>query len=145
MKGIFVAIFAVAVGATAVWADDDPIALRKANMKALSAKLADVGKMAKGEAPFDLAKVQAGLKAIEETSKAQLPLFPESSKAGSETTASPKIWENKADFDARYTALAAAAQAAESKITDEASFKATFPTVTKNCGACHELYRVRKS
>ena len=29
MKGIFVAIFAVAVGATAVWADDDPIALEQ--------------------------------------------------------------------------------------------------------------------
>ena len=131
-------------GATVVAQTADPIAQRKAVMRDLSSnKLAEVGKMAKGEAPFDLSKVQVALKAVEDVSKTQPALFSESSKTGGGTTASPKIWENKADFDARYAKMGKDAADAAAKITDEASFKANFPSVTKNCGGCHELYRVR--
>ena len=33
--------------------------------------------------------------------------------------------------------------AAEASIKDEASFKATIPALLKNCGACHEAYRLK--
>ncbi len=145
MKRILVGVLALALGATAVVAQSDPIAARKAAMRSLVAKLSDVNKIAKGEATFDLAKVQAGLKAIVDVSKTQPALFTEDSKTGGDTTASPKIWENKADFDARYAKLGADAAAAESKIVDEATFKVEYPLVTKNCGNCHEMYRVRKN
>ena len=36
------------------------------------------------------------------------------------------------------------AKDAETKVVDEASFKATFPAVQKNCGGCHETYRLKK-
>src|SRR5204863_1920535 len=58
MMRIVLAVGAVALGITAVAAQSDPIAARKALMKA-NGDQAKIGTaMAKGEAPFDQAKVQ---------------------------------------------------------------------------------------
>ena len=62
-----------------------------------------------------------------------------------ETAALPAVWEKKADFDAKFAKFGADAKDAGAKVTDEASFKAIFPTVQKNCGGCHETYRMKKS
>ncbi|MFD2030498.1 cytochrome c [Ancylobacter dichloromethanicus] len=51
------------------------------------------------------------------------------------------MWTNKADFDARFAKLGTDAAAARAAITDEASFKANFPAVVRNCGGCHDNYR----
>jgi cytochrome c556 len=72
-------------------------------------------------------------------------LFPETSKTGGETAALPKVWETKADFDARFVKFAKDAADAASTIKDEATFKAAFPEVGKNCGGCHESYRAKRS
>jgi cytochrome c556 len=48
------------------------------------------------------------------------------------------------DFKAKFVKFGADAKDAEAKVTDEASFKAAFPTVQKNCGGCHQTYRVKK-
>jgi cytochrome c556 len=122
-------------------AQSDPIAARKAAMKAVGDSVAPVGKIMKGEAPFDLATVQRALATIQEKAKVLPTLFPDNSKTGGDTAALPHIWENKADFDAKYAKLGADAAAAAGKIKDEASFKAEFPNVTKNCGGCHETNR----
>jgi cytochrome c556 len=71
-------------------------------------------------------------------------LFPEDSKTG-DTNALPAIWENKADFDARFKKFGDDAIAASTSIVDEASFRATIPGVLKNCVGCHEQYRAKKS
>lgn len=102
-----------------------------------------VGAMLKGEAPFELAKVQAALAAYVDGT-AKLPaLFPDNSKTG-KTEASPKIWEEKAKFEAGFTKLSDAAKAAQTAITDEASFKANIGKVLGNCKACHDDYRIKK-
>ena len=49
------AVAVVAFGVTAVLAQQDPIAARKALMKANGQNAAAVSKMVKGDAPFDLA------------------------------------------------------------------------------------------
>jgi len=67
-------------------------------------------------------------------------LFPDSSKTG-DTRALPAIWEKMDDFKAKMAKFVADSKAAQAKVTDEASFKATFPEVTKDCGACHQPYR----
>ena len=126
MRKVFLAIAALAVGATSVMAQSDPIATRKATMKKVGEGAAAVGKIAKGEAPFDLATVQAALKTMEDAAKVMPTLFPDNSKTGGDTAALPKVWETKADFDAKWAKLGADASAAAAKIKDDA-MKATAP------------------
>ena len=133
-------VLAAAAGAIA---QSDPISQRKALMKAQGAATRDVGAMLKG-APFDLAKVQEALKVYVNTTKTFGTLFPENSKTGGETIASPKIWEAKADFEKQIEKFGKDSTAAMTSITDEASFKANIGGVLKNCGECHEAFRIKQ-
>jgi cytochrome c556 len=101
--------------------------------------------MLKGDAPFDLAKAKTALASFQEAGEKAPALFPDNSKTGGDTAALPKIWEDKADFDARLAKLAADTKAAESTVTNLDSFKAAMGTIGKECGGCHELYRAKKS
>jgi cytochrome c556 len=139
------AIAAIAIGVTAVAAQSDPIAARKALMKEQGAQTKTGGGMAKGEAPFDLAKAQAILANYIDTSAKMPDLFPANSKTGGETTAAPKIWEDMAGFKAGFAKMSTEAKVAQSSVKDLDSFKAAFGGLTKNCGGCHETYRVKKS
>jgi cytochrome c556 len=139
------AVAAIAIGVTAVAAQSDPIAARKALMKEQGAQTKTGAGMAKGEAPFDLAKAQAILANYVDTSAKMPDLFPANSKAGGETTAAPKIWEDMAGFKAGFAKMSTEAKAAQSSVKDLDSFKAAFGGLTKNCGGCHETYRVKKS
>jgi hypothetical protein len=127
-------------GLTFAQAQTDVIAQRRAIMKGVGQANADVGKIAKGEAPFDLAKVKALLSAAQEASVKMPALFPETSKTG-DTAALPKVWQTKADFDARWKKLGEDAAALQIAVTDQASFKAKMSDFGKNCGGCHEGYR----
>jgi cytochrome c556 len=132
---------ALAVGATAVWAQNAAgIAARKDAMKAFGGAFKDPGAMAKGEAPFDSGKVQASLKTIQETAAKAKGLFGDDTKTG-ETDALPVAFEKKADLLARFDKLAADAKAAAGAIKDEATFKAEWPKIGANCGGCHKEYR----
>lgn len=147
MKKVFgIAILAVvALGATAGLAQQDPIAVRKALMKDNSAEAKVAVAMVKGEAPFDLAKAKKALAAFEAAAVKLPALFPDNSKTGGETTASPKIWADMAGFKAAVAKFGADAKAAAASVKDLDSFKANFGAVAKNCGGCHETYRVKKS
>src|SRR5262245_12472567 len=116
------AIAALAIGVTAVVAQQDPIEARKALMKA-NGKEAGVGnKMAKGEEPFALEKAKQIFKTYEDTAAKAPNLFPDNSKTGGETAALPAIWENKADFNAKLTKFGTDAKAAEAQVKDLDSF-----------------------
>jgi cytochrome c556 len=138
------AVAAVALGVTAVTAQQqDPIAARKALMKA-NGQQAGIGtKMVKGEEPFALDKAKKVFATYQDVAKAHA-LFPETSKTG-DTAALPAVWENKADFEAKLTKLANEAKAAEAATRDLDTFKAQFAEVQKNCGGCHQTYRKRQS
>jgi cytochrome c556 len=141
MLRVVAAMAALAVGATVVLAQNAAVIdQRKQAMKAMGGAAKEPGAMAKGETPFDLAKVQASLKTIEETSAKAKGLFPDDSKTG-ETDALPAAFEKKADVMARFDKMGAAAKAAAGAIKDEASFKAEWPKVLSNCGGCHKEYR----
>ncbi len=131
----------LALGIGAAVAQSDPIAARREIMKGVGSATGDLGKMAKGEAPFDLAKVQTALKTYTNVSAKMLNLFPDTSKQGGDTHALPKIWEDKADFNARFEKFGKEATAAQSTIKDLATFRPAFAALAKNCGGCHELYR----
>jgi cytochrome c556 len=139
------AVAAIAIGVTAVGAQSDPIATRKATMKGVGDQTKVGGGMAKGEVPYDQTKAQAIFATYVDAAGKMPGLFPESSKTGGETAALPAIWANKADFDAKFEKFGADAKAAQSSVKDLDTFKATFSGVTKNCGGCHENYRAKKS
>jgi cytochrome c556 len=141
MFRVMAVVAALAVGATAVWAQNAAgIAARKDAMKAFGGAAKGPGGMAKGDAPFELPKVQASLKTIQETAVKAKGLFGDDTKTG-ETDALPAAFEKKADLMARFDKLGADAKAAEGAIKDEASFKAEWPKVVSNCGGCHKEYR----
>jgi len=134
-----IAITALALGATAVLAD--AIADRKAAMKAIGAQAVQGGKFMKGEEPFDLAKAKNIFVVFVNDGTKASTLFTDDSKTGGDTHALPAIWEKMDDFKAKMTKFIDDAKAAQDAVKDEASFKATFPNVTKNCGGCHQPYR----
>jgi cytochrome c556 len=138
-----VAVFAL--GAAAVLAQEDPIAARKALMKSNGQAAGAIAKMVKGEAPFDPAVTKKAFATFEDAAAKMPALFPDNSKVGGETTAAPKIWEDMADFKARFVKLGTDAKAADTRVKDLDSLKAVFPDFAKNCGGCHELYRIKKS
>lgn len=139
---LLVGAWALSIGA--VMAQSDPIATRKATMKGVGDANAEVTKISKGEAPFNLAVVQTALTRMQEAAKVMPTLFPDTSKTGGDTAAQPKIWEAKADFNSKWEKFGKEAAETAGKIKDEASFKAAYGDVTKNCGGCHESYRIRR-
>lgn len=131
------------LGLTAVMAQSNPIAERQQAMKALGAATREGAAMAKGDAAFDATKAQAIFKTYADTAKKAPTLFPDSSKAGGETTASPKIWEDQAGFKAAFVKFESDASAGAS-VASLDGFRTAFGAATKNCGTCHEAYRVKK-
>jgi cytochrome c556 len=144
MKRTVLAVTALALGLSVAIAQD-PISARKAIMKENGKMSAQAAKFIKGEEPFDLAKAKAMFAQYQDAAAKMPTLFPDNSKTGGETAALPAIWEKKADFDAKFVKFGADAKEAAAKVKDEASFKEAYPVVAKNCGGCHELYRMKKS
>jgi cytochrome c556 len=144
MTRIMLGVAAVAFGVTAVVAQGDPIAARKAVMKENGAQSRIAREMIEGKQPFNLAAAKKVLTTFAASADKMKPLFPESSKSG-DTAALPAIWEKKADFDAKLAKFSADAKAAEAKVKDLDTFKAEMAEVGKNCGGCHQPYRKRAS
>jgi cytochrome c556 len=72
-------------------------------------------------------------------------LFPAGS-GGATSLAKPELWANKADFDQKAAAFAAAARAAAdaAKAEDRAAFAAQVAVLQQSCGGCHKSYRVEE-
>src|ERR1700736_238941 len=127
-------IVAIAFGVTAVTAQSDPIAARQALMKT-NGRQAKLGSdMIRDKVPLDLDNAN------------KMPnLFPENSKTGGDTTASPEIWQHLDDVRARFAKFAADSKAAQDATKDLDSFRVGFRNVARNCDGCHGHYRVKKS
>ena len=117
--------------------------IMKANGKALGRMLAP---MFKGEKPYDQATVDEAFKTLSDTARKLPTMFPESVKglkAEGDYSSSPKIWEDKAGFKAKIESFTKVVSEAKAKIKDIDSLKATFPGIGKQCGGCHETFRVK--
>ncbi len=140
--------FVLALGAAAAVAQEDPIKARKALMKANGQQAKIVGDMAKGDKPFDLAAAQKAFATFQDAAGKMPGLYPDNSKGGDPTdefNASPKVWDNMADFKARFVKLGDDAKAAAASVKDLDSLKAAVGNIGKNdCGACHQEYRLKK-
>jgi cytochrome c556 len=146
MIRIVFTVAAVALGASIAIADQDPIAARRALMKANGDEAKAGVAMIKGEAPFDLAKAHKIFETFETAAQKMPELFPDASKTGGDTAARLEIWQNMDDVKARFAKLATDAKAADADVKDLDTFKASFGAIGKNdCGGCHEKYRIKKN
>ena len=146
MKQILIgaALLVVFTAGPAVSADD-PIAARKSIMKNVGAAGKAGGAMLKGKAQFNAVAAELILRTMNAASFGVGELFPEGSETGGETTASPKIWEDRAGFNAALAKFQADTTAGiASPVADIEAFKVAFEAATENCGACHKAYRIKK-
>jgi cytochrome c556 len=108
----------------------------------------DLNGMVKGEMPFDEAKATQAINQLSEAGAKISTAFPESSKGKTspETrySASPKVWTDKADFDARAARLVKAIGDNKDKIKTLDGLKAAYPAINDACNACHQDYRLRR-
>src|ERR1700692_2430902 len=116
MRAAFV-IIAIAFGVTAVAAQSDPIAARQALMKT-NGRQAKLGSdMIRDKVPVDLDSAKAIFSSFIAAANKMPNLFPENSKTGGDTSASPEIWQHLDDVRARFAKLAADSKAAQDAAT----------------------------
>jgi cytochrome c556 len=140
-----VAAAAVSTAATAVLAQSDPVKQRETLMKENNQHAKTVVQMIKGEKAFDPAAVEAAFDQWADTAEKMPDLFPASAKTGGDNRASPKIWENKADFNAKIAAFAkVVADNRDKAVSSVDGLKVAVSAVGKVCGDCHEDYRLSK-
>ncbi|WP_457488000.1 c-type cytochrome [Tardiphaga sp. P5_C10] len=147
MKRALLVVGALLLGVGAVSAQQEIVkerqTLMKSNGRALGGTLSA---MAKGDKPYDQAAVEAALTVLDDTAKKLPTLFPDSTKglkAEGDYSTSPKVWEDKAGFDAHIVTFAKAVTDAKAKIKDLDSLKANVGGIGKACGGCHETFRLK--
>lgn len=146
MKRVLIVGGALLLGMGAVWAQQDSLKEVQTLMKGNGKNAGAMSAMVKGEKPYDQATVDAALAQFAETAKKLPNLFPASAKGvklDGDYSASPKVWEDKAGFDARIASFAKVVGEAKGKIKDLDSLKANLSAIGKECGGCHETYRVK--
>jgi cytochrome c556 len=135
------------LGIGAVMAQQDAVKQAQAQMKGNGKNAGALAAMVKGEKPYDQATVDTALAQFEDTVKKFPTLFPESMKglkADGDYSASAKIWEDKAGFDEHIASFGKAVTEAKGSIKDLDTLKVALPLIGKQCGGCHETFRVKK-
>jgi len=148
MIRIVVVLGTLLLGAGAVMAQQDLVNQAQSVMKANGRNAGALVAMVKGEKPYDQAVVDAALNQLQDTAKKLPTLFPASTKGlkpEGDYSASSKIWEDKAGFDEHIASFAKVVAEAKAQIKNLDALKAAFPAVGKQCGGCHETYRIKNS
>jgi len=148
MMRTVVVVGALLLGVGAVAARQDQVKQTQAQMKGNGKNAGALVAIVKGEKPYDQATVDAALAQFEDTIKKFPTLFPDSIKGmkpEGDYYASPKVWDDKAGFDEHIKSFAKAVADAQGKIKDLDTLKAVLPTIGKQCGGCHETYRIKNS
>jgi cytochrome c556 len=148
MIRVVFAIAAIVLGLSVAAAQEDPIKARKALMKANGDQAKILSDMTKGDKPYDQAAVDKAFAQFQDAAAKMPGLYPDNTKDGDPSdqfNPSPKVWENMADFKARFVKFGEDAKATGAGVKDVDSLKAALgPFGKNNCGGCHETYRVKK-
>ena len=148
MMRTVVVVGTLLLGIGAVAAQMDQVKQTQTVMKGNGKNAGALAAMVKGEKPYDQATVDAAMAQFEDTVKKFPTLFPEATKGmkpEGDYYASPKVWEDKAGFDEHIASFAKAVADAKGKIKDLDTLKVALPVIGKQCGGCHETYRVKNS
>lgn len=122
---------------------------RQGQFWTLAINLGVLGGMAKGEIEYDAAAAQAAAESIHGVSMVNMAtLFPEGSDNMSidGTRAQPSIWEDNADFLAKWDALGDAAETAAANAGNgQEALGPLLGALGGTCKACHENHRAPAS
>lgn len=132
-----------------VFAQPDVVAQRKELMRENGVPgYRTFPRMVRAQDPYDQAKVDQSFVQLIENAKKLPALYTPgtegATRPGSDYFASPKIWQNKADFDARFAKYSEELLVAKAKSTNLEGLKEALTIVRRNCDSCHDLYMVRK-
>jgi cytochrome c556 len=135
------------LGVGAVMADQD-LAVKQDNLMRAQGKsmYGVILKMVKGEIPYDQAAVDAGIAQLADSVPTIPTVFatnPGEDVVNATYGSSQKIWQNKADFDAKIPAVAKAIADVKGTIKDVASLKVAYDAIQAKCADCHETYRLK--
>jgi cytochrome c556 len=138
---------ALLLGVGAVMAQQD-IAVKQDNLMRTQGKAmyGVISKTVKGEIPYDQKAINTAIAQLEESVPTIPNAFatnPKQDVVDATYGASPKIWQNKADFDAKVPPVAKAIADVKGKVKDTASLKVAFDSIQAKCTDCHETYRVK--
>ena len=149
MVRVVLAVAAAAVSVTVVSAQSNVLP-STATMKGMSQPMYGVlNRMVKGEVPYDQAKANEAIAKLADTAPKIPQAFPATSKGKTSPdtrySASPKVWENRADFEEYATNLAKTIADNRGKVTSLDGLKAAYSEINDACNGCHQDYRLRKS
>jgi cytochrome c556 len=138
VTSLFCSIFALPV-----MAGDSPQEARHELMEGVGGAAKNIGKMLKGETPFDAALANESLATWAESAEPFGDMFPAGSESGYDTEAKASIWTDRAGFDEQVALFAEkTAAAAATMPQDLDTLKAAAGPVFKVCKSCHEGYRI---
>lgn len=143
------AVATLALGVTIALAQD-PVSARRTLMKGNAQHAyVSLGRMIRGQDPYDQAKVDAATAQWIDTAQKMPALFPPDSNKGATADdnyfASAKAFENKADLDAKFAKFGKEAAEFKTKVKSLDVLKTEWPIFNKNnCEGCHDDYRVKK-
>ena len=139
---------ALVLGTSAGGAQSDPIQERNALMKVSWREgISPLLRIVRGREKYDQAKVDAAFATMGENAAKLPPLWPPESKVSDPKTdyySSPKVWENKTDFDQRLAKFAEEVKASGPKVKNLASLKVAYQSVNATCDGCHEIYQLKR-
>lgn len=147
MKRTIVVLGTLLLGAGAVMAQQE-IAVQQDNLMRAQAKslYGVILKMTKGDIPYNQKAADEALAELEESVAKIAKTFeinPKQDVVNATYGSSPKVWQNKADFDSKIPPVQKALADVKGKIKDVASLKAAYTTINDRCNDCHETYRLK--
>ena len=132
---------------TVAAATEDPILTRKKLMQANGGAFYGVAqRMIKGEIPFSPVIATSVLRTTNAVAYSFGDYFPEGSEQGGDTRASPKIWEEMAEFQqymAEFRTDTDAAVATEPQTLE--AFATVIDDLNQNCQRCHDEFRLERN
>jgi cytochrome c556 len=146
MRGIVIA-GTLLLGAGAVMAQQDVAVQQQNLMKAQGKSMyVTISKTLKGEMPYDQAAIDSAITELE-ANVVKIPTVfatnPKEDVANATFGSSQKIWQNKADFDAKVPAVSKAIADVKGTVKDTGTLKVAFDTIQAKCTSCHEDFRVK--
>jgi cytochrome c556 len=142
-----VAVGAILLGVSAVVAQQDIAKQQDDLMRGMARPQYGVLlKMSRGQIPYDQAAIEAALTQLEEgvgKIKTTFDANPNMQLPNAEYGASPKIWQNKADFDSKIPAVLKTIGDLKGKVKDVDTLKAAYKAIDDKCTVCHDDYRLK--